>query len=73
LEKKAENAQKLVNYLYANPIVNLADVMTATSLSKQASNQLIKDFLNKQILVELTGNQRNRLFYFKTYYELFIV
>jgi len=71
--KKAENAQKLVNYLYANPIVNLADVMTATSLSKQASNQLIKDFLNKQILVELTGNQRNRLFYFKTYYELFIV
>lgn len=71
--KKAENAQKLVNHLYANPIVNLADVMEATDLSKQASNQLIKDFLNKQILVELTGNQRNRLFYFKTYYELFTV
>lgn len=71
--KKAENAQKLVNYLYANPIVNLADVMGATDLSKQASNQLIKDFLNKKILVELTGNQRNRLFYFKTYYDLFIV
>lgn len=71
--KKAENAQKLVNYLYANPIVNLADVMGATDLSKQASNQLIKDFLNRKILVELTGNQRNRLFYFKTYYDLFIV
>ena len=71
--KKAENAQKLVNYLYTNPIVNLADVMGATDLSKQASNQLIKDFLNKKILVELTGNQRNRLFYFKTYYDLFIV
>lgn len=71
--KKAENAQKLINHLYANPIVNLADVMEATQLSKQASNQLIKDFLNKQILVELTGNQRNRLFYFKTYYELFTV
>lgn len=71
--KKAESAQKLINHLYSNPFVNLSDVMNAVSLSKQAANQLIKDFLDKEILVEVTGNQRNRIFYFKQYYTLFII
>lgn len=71
--KKAESAQKLINHLYSNPFVNLSDVMNAVRLSKQSANQLIKDFLDKEILVEVTGNQRNRIFYFKKYYDLFIV
>ncbi|KQR69758.1 Fic family protein [Pedobacter sp. Leaf176] len=71
--KKAESAQKLINHLYSNPFVNLSDVMGAVNLSKQSANQLIKDFLDKEILVEVTGNQRNRIFYFKRYYILFIV
>lgn len=71
--KKAESAQKLINHLYSNPFVNLSDVMDAVNLSKQSANQLIKDFIDKEILVEVTGNQRNRIFYFKRYYILFIV
>jgi len=47
--------------------------MNTIELSKQASNQLIKDFVEQGILVEVTGNQRNRVFYYKKYYQLFLV
>ena len=71
--KKAETAQKLVNYLYTQPFVNLGEVMQALNVSKQSANQIIKDFMNKGILVEVTGRQRNRIYYFKKYYDLFVV
>ncbi|MES2275498.1 MAG: Fic family protein [Bacteroidota bacterium] len=71
--KKTENAQKFVNYLYTQPFVNLAEVMKALNISKQSANVIIKDFVNKEILVEVTGNQRNRVYYFKSYYQLFII
>jgi ribosomal protein S25 len=47
--------------------------MQALAVSKQSANQIIKDFMNKGILVEVTGNQRNRIYYFKKYYGLFVV
>lgn len=71
--KKAETAQKLINYLYTQPFVNLGEVMQALDVSKQSANQIIKDFMNKGILVEVTGNQRNRIYYFKKYYDLFVI
>lgn len=71
--KKAENAQKFVNYLYTQPFVNLSEVMSALNVSKQSANVILKDFVDKGILIEVTGNQRNRIYYFKKYYQLFIV
>ena len=71
--KKAETAQRLVNYLYTQPFVNLGEVMQALNVSKQSANQIIKDFMSKGILVEVTGGQRNRIYYFKKYYDLFVV
>lgn len=71
--KKAETAQKLINYLYTQPFVNLGEVMKALDVSKQSANQIIKDFISKEILIEVTGNQRNRIYYFKKYYDLFVI
>ncbi|HEY0895299.1 MAG TPA: Fic family protein [Sphingobacteriaceae bacterium] len=70
--RKAESAQKLINFLYTQPFTNLIEVMAKVDLSKQAANQLIRDFVDRGILVEITGNQRNRIYYFKRYYQLFL-
>jgi len=71
--KKAETAQRLVNYLYSQPFVNLGDVGKALNISKQSANVLINDFVKRGILDETTGNDRNRAYSFKRYYDLFIV
>jgi len=71
--KKAETAQRLVNYLYSQPFVNLGDVVKALNISKQSANVLINDFVKRGILDETTGNERNRAYSFKRYYDLFIV
>lgn len=71
--KKAETAQRLVNYLYSQPFVNLGDVGKALNISKQSANVLINDFVKRGILDETTGNERNRAYSFKRYYDLFIV
>ena len=71
--KKAETAQKLINYLYTQPFINLSEVMKALEISKQSASAIINDFVNKGILNEVTGNQRNRVYFFKKYYQLFVV
>jgi len=71
--RKAQSAQTLINFLYTQPFTNLNEVMGETGLSKQATNNLINDFVSQGILVEVTGNQRNRLYYFKKYYQLFLL
>ncbi|WP_462267316.1 Fic family protein [Mucilaginibacter sp.] len=71
--KKAETAQRLVNYLYTQPFINLAEVVNELKISKQSANQLIGDFVTRNILLEVTGFQRNRVFYFKKYYQLFSI
>lgn len=71
--RKAQSAQTLINFLYTQPFTNLNEVMGKTGLSKQATNNLINDFVSQGILVEVTGNQRNRLYYFKKYYQLFLL
>lgn len=72
LGRKAENGQKLIHYLYTNPIVNVSRVSDLLKLSIPASNQLINKFEELDLLTELTGYKRNRLFYFKRYYELYL-
>ena len=42
-----------------------------TDLSTKAANDLVKIFLDKKILVETTGYQRNRIFMFDEYLKMF--
>ena len=42
-----------------------------TGLSKKAANDLVQVFVEKGILTEITGQQRNRLFGFHEYVRLF--
>lgn len=69
--RRAENARKLAQYLYCKPIVNVNQVKDVLQTGKKAARELINDFENLNILQEITGYKRNRIFVFKKYLDLF--
>ncbi|MGQ4005165.1 Fic family protein [Francisellaceae bacterium CB300] len=69
--KKAHNASKLVEYLYQKPIVSIAEIVEPLGISKPTANSLIKEFEKKGILVEVTGYERNKLFAFEKYLNIY--
>lgn len=71
LGRKAENARNLLNHLYKRPSVTVASASKVLSITPKAANQLILDLVNLGILIEVTGNKRNRLFIFDDYLRLF--
>jgi len=71
LGRKAENGQKLITYLYTQPIVDSKRTMEVLGVSAKTAGSLLRDFEEKGILTEYTGFQRNRSFIFTEYIELF--
>ncbi len=69
--KRAHNASKLLEFLYQNPIVNMAEVSQELSISKATTSSLIKDFEDKNILIEFTGFKRNKHYLFKKYLDIY--
>ncbi len=69
--KKAHNASKLVEFLYQNPITMINDVAEALNISRPTANKLIKEFEVQGIVEEITGYQRNKLFVFKRYLDIY--
>ncbi len=69
--KKAHNASKLIEFLYQKPIVSMADVSEALGIAKATTSSLIKDFESKGILKEMTGYERNKLFIFERYLNIY--
>jgi Fic family protein len=70
-QRRQDNANKLMRRLYTQPVV---DVKAATHLLKTTPNtaaDLIADLVRHGILVEVTGQRRNRLFVFQQYIALF--
>ncbi len=69
--KRSKTALELLHYLFKEPVVNVKKVQEKTNLSSKAANDLVKEFLDKGILKEITGFQRNRMFVFNEYVDLF--
>ncbi len=67
---RLEHAQKLITALFETPIVDSDDVQRLTDLSPKSANLLIEQFEKYGILVEVTGQKRNRVFYFEEYLGL---
>lgn len=72
LGQRAENAKKLLMYLYQRPMVSVNDAAELLAVSHQAANSLVKHLETMNILKETTGYGRNRLFVFARYFELFM-
>jgi len=69
--KRSKTALELLHYLFEKPVVNVKEVQEKTDLSAKAANDLVKEFLDKGILREITGFHRNRMFVFDEYMNLF--
>lgn len=69
--KKAHNASKLIEYLYQRPIISISDIIEPLNISKPTANTLVKDFEAKGILKEVTGYERNKLFVFERYLDIY--
>lgn len=71
LGKRLKAGQTLFTALFSTPIVSARGVQNITSLSPKAANDLIGKFIALGILKEATGYQRNRIFVFNSYLDLF--
>jgi Fic family protein len=69
--KRAENVQLLLKNLYRLPAITANDAAELLDVSHQAASALLKKMVSDGILKEITGYQRNRVFMFARYLELF--
>jgi len=67
----AGNGHRVLETLYAKPIVSVKDVEAVTGTSFAAANQLVKRLEEMGLLEEITGRTRNRLFRYAPYIQLF--
>jgi Fic family protein len=71
LGSKAANAQKLILHLYQRPILNVKKVAEVIGSSSATAYKLIADLEKLEILTEITGGQKGKLYMFKDYLNLF--
>lgn len=69
--KRAENAQLLLKRLYSRPAIMANDASELLGISHQAASSLLKKMVDDGILEEVTGYQRNRVYFFHRYLRLF--
>lgn len=67
----AAGALKVLESLYSQPIVSVPQVQKITGSSFPAANDLVKRFVQRGILVEKTGQARNRRFRYDAYIAIF--
>jgi Fic family protein len=72
LGQRAEKAKKLLMYLYQRPMLSVNDATEVLEVTHQSANSLIKQLEKMDILIEATGYERNRLYVFDKYFQLFI-
>lgn len=76
IEKLYENsissifAVKLLEILFASPLIESKDVVSKLNINKDTANELIKSFERIGILQEITGKQRYKKYIFKDYVNI---
>ena len=71
LGSRAANARKILNYLYQRPMINAARASKAAEVSLASAYKLIADFERLEILDEITGGKRGKMYLFSSYLRLF--
>ena len=68
-----DRARKLLDILFARPVVKVTHVEEMTKSSFATANQLIKKMVAIGILREITGYSRNRIFLMGEYHDIFAI
>lgn len=71
LGRATGSALRILESLYAKPIVSVKDIITVTGTTFAAANELVKRLVTLGILGEITGHARNRRFRYDEYVRIF--
>lgn len=71
LGKRAPNARRALTLLYRRGVVSARDIETELGVTSATANAIIRDFVKLQILQEITGMRRDRLYVFDRYLRQF--
>ncbi len=69
--RRSKQAIALLHNLFSKPYISVKDAQKFTGLSTKAANDLVTIFVEKKVLYEVTGFQRNRIYVFLEYMKLF--
>ena len=69
--KRSAKALILLNRLFENPFLQVKDVELFLQVSSKTANDLVPIFVKLNILEEISGQSRNRMFIFRQYIQLF--
>lgn len=72
LGSRSNNAMLLINHLFQKPIINAQVARSITNLSYPSVYKLIKELEKLNILREITGGKRGKLFAFQEYLDLYV-
>lgn len=72
LPVKSDNAKKVINVLYNEPIINRKKLCNITKIKEGTIKNIINCLLENDIIVETTGYSRNQIFVFSEYVEIFL-
>jgi Fic family protein len=69
--RTAANGLTVLESLYSRPLISVSDIVEMAEVSFPAANNLMSRLVDHGILMEITGQARNRLFRYSEYVELF--
>lgn len=72
LPVKTDNAKKVLDVLYSEPIVSRKKIMESTGMKFTTLAGVINVLQERNILIETTGYSRNQVFAFQKYIDLFL-
>jgi Fic family protein len=65
------NAIRILEHMYERPYITVNNIKEILGISFPNANSLIGKFVSSELLKEITGRSRNRVFVYSTYIELF--
>lgn len=71
LGSRSHNAQLILNYMFQKPIIDAQKVKELTNLSSPSVYKLIDELDKLEILTEITGAKRGKIYLFREYTKLF--
>ena len=70
--RRASEGHDLLEALFSTPIVSIKTVQTLLQLTPKSAGEMVKLFVDNNILQEVSEQQRNRSFVFREYLDLFV-
>ena len=70
--RRASKGHELLEALFSTPIVSIKTVQTLLKLTPKSAGEMVKHFVDNNILQEVSEQQRHRSFVFREYLDLFI-